>query len=177
MVWTLKSQHCPSDTRVPGSPGQKEDPASSTAPSSARCLGLWEQTGTLETKKGAWGGAEPTLLPLPLVPCAANAPARCTLPSEPNLVPGQVGPGWALHLCWAQRVKGTDTAPLGTSLLGPRVDLVPSVTSPSPSPMLSPTPVMCLGLPLPPISATGAGTLLHYRGARGSLSPNAFPTP
>lgn len=35
-----------------GSLGRRK-PCHPTVPSSARCLGLWEQTGTLETKRGA----------------------------------------------------------------------------------------------------------------------------
>lgn len=82
-------------------------------------------------QKGGMGGLSPPSCPCPwcLVPLMHLPGVRC--PRSPSLVPGQVGPGWALHFWGAQRVKGTDTAPLGTSLLGPRVDLVPSVTSPS----------------------------------------------
>lgn len=62
-------------------------------------------------------------------------------------------------------MKWKDAGTFCTSWLGPRVYLVPSVMRPAPSL------VMCLGLLLPHISATGAGTFLHYRGARGSLCP------
>lgn len=51
---------------------------------------------------------------------------------------------------------------------GGRLDQVHMYPSLPWAPPSSPGPITCLGLLLPPISATRTGTLLHYRGARGN---------
>lgn len=155
----------------PGLPGAGGRPCRFYSPLLCQVLRpLGANRNTRDQKGDVGGGLSPPSCPRPW--CLTHLPdARC--PLCPVVAPGRTRSGWGRlgpAFLWGPEGERDRCRSTGHGLLGPTVDLVASVTSPSPSP------VMCLGLPLPPISATGAGTLLHYRGARGPpLPPSAFP--
>lgn len=117
---------------------------------------------------GTRGGLSPSSCPFPWCPMLRNAPAGCTLPSAPYPCArsewGRLGPSFM----WVQGVKVTDAGPFCTSLLGPRVYLVPSVINPSPA-------LSCaLGSPCPPSQPSGQGPSYTTEGLGDPSPPSAF---
>lgn len=155
----------------PGSQGRRKT-LHSTAPSSAGCLGLWEQTGTLETKKGAVGGglSPPSARPWCLM--LREAPAGCLLPvvPHPHASSEWSSPGPAF-LLGGQRVKGTDvdrSTPLHWGLRykplpSPATCLGPPCPSSQPRGRDPPTLQRGQGIPLPlvPSPLTSQSSLAH----------------
>lgn len=143
----------------PGSPGQEEDPSFHSPFLCWVLRPLGANRNTRDQKGAVGGGLSPPSCPCPWCLMLHEAPARCILPAVPHPHArsewGSPGPAFLLG---GQRVTGTDvdrSAPLHWGL---RYKPLPQ---PCHVPWAPPAPHLSLG----------AGTLLHYRGARGSLSP------
>ena len=146
----------------PGSPGQEEDPSFHSPFLCWVLRPLGANRNTRDQKGAVGGGLSPPSCPCPWCLMLHEAPARCILPAVPHPharsewgSPGPVG----------GRAEGERDrcGSLRTSSLGPPLQ--------APPPALS----RALGPPAPHLSH-GAGTLLHYRGARGIPLP-LVPSP
>ena len=142
----------------PGSPGQEEDPSFHSPFLCWVLRPLGANRNTRDLKGCCRGGLSPPSA-RPWCLMLHEASAGCILPAVPRPHAssewGSPGPAFLLG---GQRAKGTDVDRFTPLHWGLRYMLLPQLCH---VPWAPPAPHL----------SHGAGTLLHYRGARGSLSP------